>query len=329
MAEKPIQVGGSEVAAICGLSKFCTPMQLFAHHLGLLPRGQGQVDDAADAGRFLEEGILRWYAKRTGRTVVRGWDVAHFHGGHPELVDERLWQACREIIDALDGYATVVHVREGQTHLRSVEHPWMVGGVDAFVFDEQLGWGIVDAKNLNMSKRREWIDEPQHYLLQLDHYLSICGPHFKWYSLAAVFGGQNLETRDYDRSEARLDFVRRVTSEWCDRVRRRGVPESDELKPGDAQALAALYPKPDGPVFRAWPGMVEVAGHKLTARMFDERWVRLTGEYQHAKAGLEELKLLVLRHMGGADETRIAAAEYRRGATNRISRKSLVGRFER
>lgn len=77
-------LGGTAVAAICGLSSYRNAWDVAAEHKGILPPFRGT--ERTRWGQILEEPILREYARRTGHdvqkgTFVRDPDVFHF-GGH-------------------------------------------------------------------------------------------------------------------------------------------------------------------------------------------------------------------------------------------------------
>jgi putative phage-type endonuclease len=67
-AERMTGIGGSDIGAICGLSKFKTPYQVWAEKVGA---SEGQADNEAMAwGRFAEPIIRDWYCKTTGHAVL-------------------------------------------------------------------------------------------------------------------------------------------------------------------------------------------------------------------------------------------------------------------
>lgn len=66
-------VGGSDVAAILGLSSYASPWSRWAEKCGLL--GEEPDDELMEAGRWLEHGITPWFAHRTGLTVLGSQSV--------------------------------------------------------------------------------------------------------------------------------------------------------------------------------------------------------------------------------------------------------------
>lgn len=62
-------IGGSDVAAICGLSRYTSPMQVYLEKLGELPPKED--NPRMKAGRYLEPVIADWFAEETGYKVQR------------------------------------------------------------------------------------------------------------------------------------------------------------------------------------------------------------------------------------------------------------------
>jgi len=88
-------IGGSDVAAICGVSPWKTPLQIYLEKIG---EAAGSPDNPAMAyGRMVEPVILQWYEQYTGQTVaVPGplqhprypYLIAHLDGLTPDRVIE-------------------------------------------------------------------------------------------------------------------------------------------------------------------------------------------------------------------------------------------------
>jgi putative phage-type endonuclease len=93
--DRTIGIGGSDVAAICGISPWKTPLQVYLEKVG---EAQPYPDNPAMAyGRMLEPVIRKWYESETGQTVElpefmrhpkHSFLVAHLDGLTPEKVIE-------------------------------------------------------------------------------------------------------------------------------------------------------------------------------------------------------------------------------------------------
>lgn len=128
-------VGGSDVAAILGLSKYKTPLQVYQEKRGeIAPQAD---NDAMRWGRYLEPVVRQAYADETGREV-RVLD---------ELVRHPLYE---HMIANLDGFV----IPEAGT--RRVFEAKTARTAD--------GWGEPGSDQI-----------PQQYLLQVQHYLAVTG----------------------------------------------------------------------------------------------------------------------------------------------------------
>jgi len=62
-------IGGSEIAAVCGISKYKTPLDIYNEKLGLVPPFEGNA--RTEAGIRLENTVAEWYSDETGNKVIR------------------------------------------------------------------------------------------------------------------------------------------------------------------------------------------------------------------------------------------------------------------
>ena len=69
LSERRRGLGGSDVAAILGLSKYRTPLDIYNDKLGLAP--ERPLNSAMMAGVMLEDTVARWYMAETGRKVIK------------------------------------------------------------------------------------------------------------------------------------------------------------------------------------------------------------------------------------------------------------------
>ena len=67
-AERRKGIGGSEIAAVVGLSKWQSAQQVWEEKMGLLD--PPEVNFNMERGLFLEDGIIKWLAHRTGLPMV-------------------------------------------------------------------------------------------------------------------------------------------------------------------------------------------------------------------------------------------------------------------
>jgi putative phage-type endonuclease len=76
-------LGGSDVAAICGLSRYKSPMEVFLDKLGEIP----PIEDnpKMKAGRIMEPVVADWFAEETGMKVMKQNSIFQ-HKQHPHML---------------------------------------------------------------------------------------------------------------------------------------------------------------------------------------------------------------------------------------------------
>ncbi len=67
-------IGGSEIAAVAGLSPYAGPLDVYLKKKGLAQDSSGF---AAERGQFLEPALLAWYSARTSRTIEYPGTLRH------------------------------------------------------------------------------------------------------------------------------------------------------------------------------------------------------------------------------------------------------------
>ena len=131
-------IGGSDVAAICGLSKYKTPYQVFLEKRGELPSEDSDDSEIMRFGRRLEKPVADEFAYRTGRKVWRATKTLR----HPQY---KFLLGNIDRFQERDGEQGVLEVKCTDWRMRA---GWLNGGV------------------------------PDAAYLQLSHYLMITGAHF-------------------------------------------------------------------------------------------------------------------------------------------------------
>lgn len=135
LGERKRYIGGSDVAAVCGVSKWKTPLDVYNEKLGLSEPFAGNA--ATKAGLKLEDTIAEWYAEESGFKVVRD-NKMRIHKAIPFLaanIDRKILKP--------DGYET-----PGVLEIKTAGH--------------------YAAKNWDE-------EPPVDYVMQLQHYLDVTG----------------------------------------------------------------------------------------------------------------------------------------------------------
>ena len=195
-------IGGTDVAAILGLSRYRTAIDVYEDKVGIAP--EREVTPAMQWGLYLEEPIARAYELETGRRVRR--------------VGMRRAKHVRDfpMIGSIDR----------ETYLGGDEEPRIVEiktSRSAEGFADREGWRDVDP---------ELRIPPDHYV-QVQHYLEVAQRSFA--DLVVLIGGQDLRTYEIPRDqEYGADLRLEEGRFWRDYVL------ANEYPPASADDLANL-----------------------------------------------------------------------------------------
>lgn len=159
-------IGGTDISAIVGLNPWRNAMDVWLAKLG-----RDECPEQSEAmwwGSYLEAGIARKYAERTGYTLLTGDRIAQSWTASPA----RAWN--------------------GITIIEHSKHPFLIASPDALALHTDRG---VDFK-LASFKSHEWGKEgtdkvPDHYAIQCAWYMAITG--YAAWDLAVLFSGTRLE----------------------------------------------------------------------------------------------------------------------------------------
>lgn len=132
-------VGGSDVAAIMGLSPYRGAYEVWAEKSGLIEAPDISDKPAVVWGNILEPVVGEHYAEN-----------------HPDREVRRLNAVCQ-----------------------SIKRPWAQASLDYEVKDPELGWGVLEIKTAGQSSEDKWDEGvPLFYQTQVAHYLSVTGRTF-------------------------------------------------------------------------------------------------------------------------------------------------------
>ncbi len=139
-------IGGSDVAALFGLSPYTTRWQLWMEKAGKLAPEDLSDNKAVQAGKFLESGIANWAAHRWGMTIEKvndyftvddcpGMGASFDYITHDGAPMEIKWSArgygwhynAEEITEAPENYLLQV---QHQLACSTSDHAWLVALID-------------------------------------------------------------------------------------------------------------------------------------------------------------------------------------------------------
>ncbi|MGA7885268.1 MAG: YqaJ viral recombinase family protein [Acidobacteriaceae bacterium] len=195
-------LGGTDCAAILGLSPWRTPIEIYEGKVN--PGGVPELDrECLFWGSALEPIVRGRYAQRFGVEVTAPADLAHI------FPQSRPWNDSTLVIG---------------------KEPWMLGAPDGWLKSSTMGLEV------KCSSRRghEWGEEdsdeiPAHYLIQVAWYMAVCDA--KGWDLAVLFSGNTLERFHVHRDPVlEKDMVEVARAFWYDNVLKQVEPPIDQTE---------------------------------------------------------------------------------------------------
>ena len=205
MGDIPYTVGGSDVAAIFGVSPWVTPMELW-----MIKKGRMKPAMKANAGQLMMGHLLEpvaayWYGEKTGNKVEEDTNL-YQHADHPYA----LANFDRRFVRASDNEP-----------------------------------GILECKSCTYHKADEWSDGavPLYYELQLRFYLAVADVDIGAFS--AVWGNNpdiDLAMPEIVRDRAKEDMIFERLDEWIWSLENDRPPTMADVAPKLAlESLAKIY----------------------------------------------------------------------------------------
>ena len=251
-------IGGSDLAAVLGLSPYKTPFQIWREKTGrddLEPTPEQA--ERMHWGTVLESVVANHYAEVSGRTIQR-INATLVHREHPCIIGHldrvTVTPGSRARWDAKAGRVLgadlVLEVKTASAYaLRSD------GAEDA------AGWGIAGTDQV-----------PQHYWLQVQHYMGISG--LETADLAVLFGGQTFRTYTIGADRALLaEMLAQAAAWWQAHV----VADMPPQPTTEAEAKLAWARHREGASVSA---TAEVAAAVAELRALREQMAALEGQEQ-------------------------------------------------
>ena len=205
--ERRLGIGGSDVAAILGCSKWDTPLDIYNQKRGYVPPKDLSNNERVYFGNVLEDVVAKEYARRYDCKVQRRNQPVV----HPDLP----WMR-----------ANLDRVVVGEKKVLECK--------TADAFTKKHNWGEEDSNDI-----------PDNYFLQCTHYLICTG--YEQADLAVLIGGNEFRryTIDYDSVFAAM-VIERLRDFWVNHVLADVPPEPislDEInqsysQSSDAQVMA-------------------------------------------------------------------------------------------
>lgn len=178
-------IGGSDVAALMGLSPYRTPYETWAEKSGLVEPEDISGKPAVMWGNILEPVV-----------------GSHYEEVHPDR-----------------------KVRSVNAVCRSIQRPWAQASLDYEVLDPDEGeWGVLEIKTASEHMKEQW-DEgvPLYYLTQVMHYMSVTGRRYA--DVAVLIGGNDYREYRIKRDEDDIRAVDEAVDAFWKRVENGDAPD--------------------------------------------------------------------------------------------------------
>jgi putative phage-type endonuclease len=221
-------IAGSDAAAVLGLSKFASPMDVYLDKRGLLP--ERSDNQAMQSGRRLERPIIEWYAETMPANVV--FEPPYY------LRRSSIFEHIGATLDA-QRFDVEPHHAAG-----AVARP-------------------VDAKNIRFKRESDGWGEPGtdqmplYYAVQLVLQMHVTGADFA--DLAVLFSGQDLQYfRLYRDAETEANIVGKCENFYLDHVIR-DIPPPVDGSDAYAEYLKKLVKQATQELKPATPELHDVA----------------------------------------------------------------------
>lgn len=180
-------IGGSDAGAIVGLNPWSSPLIVYLDKLGLLP--PIEENEAMRMGKELEPVILKLFEKQMSK----------------ELTNLQIFK-----VDKI---------------LRHPDYEFILANLDAVMYCDEYGWGIIEAKTAGERKLPEWEGDsiPDSYMCQIQHYMLVT--KFNYTFAAALIGGQRFIIKKVDRDVDLISILLQKEIEfWKEFVQKRIPP---------------------------------------------------------------------------------------------------------
>lgn len=201
----PYTVGGSDVAAIFGVSPWVTPLELWMIKKGKIKVPPKLNPDTLEMGHMLEPIAAYWYEKKTGNTVIN---------------DTNMYQHADFPFALADFDRRFVRTSDGKP-------------------------GILECKSCSYRVAKEWADGkyPLHYEFQLRFYLAVADVDIGAFS--AIWGNNpdnDLAIPSIERDKVKEDIIFDKLERWIWSLEHDVPPTMENIDPSLAlKSLAKIY----------------------------------------------------------------------------------------
>lgn len=212
--ERKNYIGGSDIAAVMGMSRWKTPLKLWLEKTGEVEPDDLSQNEKVQLGSELEEFVAQKFARETGKQV-RKQSKMYVHNDYPFMVAhiDRLITGTDEILEC-------------KTCGSYKEDEWAE---------------IIETVEIDGQKEEKVIEKvPQEYLLQVIWYLGITRK--KLAHIAVLIGGQKFKKRKIVFDKELFDVMVDMAKEFWNCVQTKTPPA---VAPEDNSVLSEIFSNPN------------------------------------------------------------------------------------
>ena len=196
-------IGGSDVAAICGLNPYRGALRVWLEKKGQSP--QQETTEAMELGEWLEDSIAEYFAKKKG-FAIRQSGVILQHPVHTFM------------LASIDRWVDEGGGKEGVLEVKNV--------------GERMAKEWLDLEGDN--------SVPDYYTLQVQHYLAVTGADYAW--VAPLIGGNRLKPVRLARDDRLIDELIEIERKFWNLVETDQAPAIDDSKEAE-EVLRLVHPE--------------------------------------------------------------------------------------
>lgn len=200
-------IGGSDIAGVCGLSAYKSPLSIYLDKKDLMPEN-GEENIAMELGLELEPFLSKKFVK---------------------------WIKENEGID--------IELKEMTYILQDDKIDYFLVNLDRWFEHPDRGKCVVELKTATEFKRDQWKGDevPQEYYIQVQWQLMITG--FKWAYLAFLIGNRKFDVKVIKRNEKIIKSLKERGIEFWEEFILKEIPPAPIGLESDGEAIKILYPE--------------------------------------------------------------------------------------
>jgi putative phage-type endonuclease len=205
-------IGGSDAAAVAGVSKYASPLTLYMEKRGTYKRPQTDtLAEAANWGNIMEPVLRAEFKKRINEERAE-------KGLKP------IWVQQRHAIFAHD------------------EFDFMRTNLDGQIFGHEAGTGILEIKTASEYLKEDWEGEdvPNQYYIQVQHNIKVMEADYAY--LAVLIGGNKYKHYFIERDDETINYLVGIEHNfWHNHVEAK-IPPVTSGNDAEAEMMKIMYP---------------------------------------------------------------------------------------